>query len=63
MLTDIRQWDRGPIQGLGWSEDEKLVVVVRDGTVRIYSDLDTDFQPVTLGHVSRQTDHEISMPC
>ncbi|KAJ4290428.1 Vacuolar protein sorting-associated protein 16 [Kalmusia sp. IMI 367209] len=32
-------WDKGTIKGLGWSEDEKLLVVTEDGTVRCYYDL------------------------
>ncbi|KAL1304186.1 hypothetical protein AAFC00_000609 [Neodothiora populina] len=43
-------WDKGAIQGLGWSEDERLIVVTSDGTVRIYHDLGGDFVPFTLGH-------------
>jgi hypothetical protein len=35
---------------LGWSEDEKLLVVTEDGTVRCYYDLQGDFVPFTLGH-------------
>ncbi|KAL5444266.1 hypothetical protein PMIN06_008445 [Paraphaeosphaeria minitans] len=43
-------WDKGTIKGLGWSEDEKLLVVTADGTVRCYYDLQGDFIPFTLGH-------------
>ena len=43
-------WDKGAIHGLGWSEDEKLIVVTSDGTVRVYHDLQGDFIPFTLGH-------------
>ncbi|KAF2806461.1 vacuolar protein sorting-associated protein 16 [Mytilinidion resinicola] len=43
-------WDKGSIKGLGWSEDEKLLVVTEDGTVRCYYDLQGDFTPFTLGH-------------
>ncbi|CAK3796004.1 hypothetical protein MYCGRDRAFT_68201 [Lecanosticta acicola] len=48
----IRQinWDRGVIKAFGWSEDEKLLVVTDDGNVRVYSDLQTDFTPFSLGH-------------
>jgi len=31
------QWDKGRIVGMGWSETEQLVVVLDDGTVRIYN--------------------------
>ncbi|KXT17378.1 hypothetical protein AC579_3876 [Pseudocercospora musae] len=44
------QWDRGKIKSVGWSEDEKLLVVTDDGSVRIYPDLQGDFTPFTLGH-------------
>lgn len=44
------QWDRGKIKSVGWSEDEKLLVVTEDGNVRIYPDLQRDFTPFTIGH-------------
>ena len=50
-VTNLSQWDKGIIKGLGWSEDEKLLVVTEDGTVRCYYDLQGDFAPFTLGHV------------
>ncbi|KAF2196997.1 vacuolar protein sorting-associated protein 16 [Delitschia confertaspora ATCC 74209] len=43
-------WDKGSIKGLGWSEDEKLIVVTGDGTVRCYYELQGDFVPFSLGH-------------
>ncbi|KAH7083623.1 Vps16, N-terminal region-domain-containing protein [Paraphoma chrysanthemicola] len=43
-------WDKGTIRGLGWSDDEKLLVVTDDGTVRCYYDLQGDFVPFSLGH-------------
>ncbi|EKG16533.1 Vps16 [Macrophomina phaseolina MS6] len=43
-------WDKGSIKGIGWSSDEKLLVVTEDGTVRCYQDLHGDFVPFTLGH-------------
>ena len=48
----IRQinWDKGSIVGVGWSEDERLLVITNDGTVRMYSDLQDDFSPFSLGH-------------
>ncbi|KAK5122098.1 hypothetical protein LTR85_004344 [Meristemomyces frigidus] len=48
----IRQipWDRGTIKAVGWSEDERLLVVTDDGTVRSYADLQGDFSPFTIGH-------------
>ena len=35
---------------MGWSEDERLLVITEDGTVRMYSDLQSDFTPFSLGH-------------
>ncbi|KAF2873485.1 Vps16, N-terminal region-domain-containing protein [Massariosphaeria phaeospora] len=43
-------WDKGTIRALGWSEDEKLLVVTEDGTVRCYYGLQGDFVPFSLGH-------------
>lgn len=43
-------WDKGSIKALGWSEDEKLLVVTADGTVRCYYDLQGDFTQFSLGH-------------
>ncbi|KAI9683849.1 MAG: hypothetical protein M1829_004183 [Trizodia sp. TS-e1964] len=43
-------WDKGSIKGLGWSEDEKLIVVTADGTVRCYHDLQEDFTQFSLGN-------------
>ncbi|KAG6170390.1 hypothetical protein E4U35_004459 [Claviceps purpurea] len=42
-------WEKGPIKGLGWSEDESLLVVTADGNVRCY-DMQGDFSNFTLGH-------------
>lgn len=42
-------WDKGTIKGLGWSEDEKLLVVAADGDVRCY-DLEGEFSNFSLGH-------------
>ncbi|KAI5928715.1 Vps16, N-terminal region-domain-containing protein [Camillea tinctor] len=42
-------WDKGSIKGLGWSEDEKLLVVSYDGTVRCYYNLQRDFTQFSLG--------------
>lgn len=35
---------------MGWSEDERLLVVTDDGTVRSYADLQGDFTPFNIGH-------------
>lgn len=45
-------WDKGPIKGLGWSVDEKLLVVTADGTVRCYYDFQGDFTQFSLGNGS-----------
>ncbi|KAI1185917.1 vacuolar protein sorting-associated protein [Nemania serpens] len=42
-------WDKGSVKGLGWSEDEKLLVVSYDGTVRCYHDFQGDFTQFSLG--------------
>ncbi|PHH49100.1 putative vacuolar protein sorting-associated protein 16 -like protein [Ceratocystis fimbriata CBS 114723] len=42
-------WDNGTIKGLGWSEDELLLVVMPEGTVRCY-DYQGEFTQFTLGH-------------
>ncbi|KAL8936002.1 MAG: hypothetical protein Q9211_004401 [Gyalolechia sp. 1 TL-2023] len=42
-------WDKGSICGLGWSQDENLLVVTEDGTVRSYYDLQGDFTQFSLG--------------
>ncbi|KAI1824869.1 vacuolar protein sorting-associated protein [Xylaria intraflava] len=42
-------WDKGLIKGLGWSEDERLLVVSQDGTVRCYYDLQGEFNQFSLG--------------
>ncbi|EPQ65086.1 Bgt-2324, partial [Blumeria graminis f. sp. tritici] len=43
-------WDKGSIKGLGWSEDEKLIIVSSDGTVRCYYNFQGDFTQFTLGN-------------
>ncbi|KAF2238995.1 vacuolar protein sorting-associated protein 16 [Viridothelium virens] len=43
-------WDKGSIKALGWSEDEQLLIVTSDGSVRCYHDLQGDFVPFTLGN-------------
>lgn len=49
--TDNDQWEKSPVAGFGWSEDETLIVVCQDGTVRRYAELSDDFAPFSLGHV------------
>jgi hypothetical protein len=36
---------------LGWSDDEKLLVVTEDGTIRCYYGLHGEFAPFSLGNV------------
>ncbi|KAL1863382.1 Vacuolar protein sorting-associated protein 16 [Paecilomyces lecythidis] len=43
-------WEYGSIRGLGWSDDEDLLVVTEDGTVRRYFGLHGDFSPFSLGN-------------
>jgi hypothetical protein len=43
-------WDKGPVKGLGWSDDEKLLVITTDGTVRCYMGLQDDFTQFSLGN-------------
>lgn len=43
-------WEHGAIKGLGWSEDEKLLVVTKDGIVRCYYNLQGDFTQFSLGN-------------
>ncbi|XP_044717507.1 uncharacterized protein HRG_09015 [Hirsutella rhossiliensis] len=42
-------WDKTVVKGLGWSEQESLLVVTADGNVRCY-DLQGDFSNFSLGH-------------
>ncbi|KAI9667430.1 MAG: hypothetical protein M1821_000245 [Bathelium mastoideum] len=43
-------WDKGAVIAVGWSEEEQLLVVTSDGSVRCYHDLHSDFIPFTLGN-------------
>ncbi|KAL8729527.1 MAG: hypothetical protein Q9181_004972 [Wetmoreana brouardii] len=47
-------WDKGSVRGLGWSEDERLLVITEDGTVRCYNDLQGDFTQFSLGFGSEE---------
>lgn len=49
----LAQWDHGSIRGLGWSDDERLLAITEDGTVRCYYGLSGDFTPFSLGSVSK----------
>ena len=59
-LLTMLQWDGRPIRGLGWSEDETLVVVSRDGSVRLYENLSDDYTPFSLGSVGPTTPSPVS---
>ena len=48
-----RQWDKGKIAGLGWTETEQLVVVLDDGNVRLYS-LHGDMKQFSLGKEAKE---------
>ncbi|KPI35492.1 uncharacterized protein AB675_10984 [Cyphellophora attinorum] len=49
LISNIN-WDKGSIRGLGWSDDEQLIVVTEDGAVRCYFGLREDFNPFSLGN-------------
>ena len=49
LITSIN-WDKGTVRGLGWSEEEQLLVITEDGSVRCYFDLHGDFTQFSLGH-------------
>jgi len=38
------------VRGIGWSDDERLLVVTKDGTVRCYVNLQGDFTQFSLGN-------------
>lgn len=47
-------WDKeewGAVAGLGWTEDEQLVVVSDKGDVRVWDGLGEDFEVWEIGHV------------
>lgn len=43
-------WEKGVIKGLGWSEDERLLVIAEDGSFHVYFGLHGDFNPYVLDH-------------
>lgn len=47
-------WDKGSVMGLGWSEDEKLLVISYEGTVRCYNNLQGDFTQFSLGREAEE---------
>jgi vacuolar protein sorting-associated protein 16 len=50
VLTHL-QWEYGAIRGMGWSDNEELLVVSEDGVVHRYFGLHGDFAPFSLGNV------------
>ncbi|KAK9316336.1 Vps16, N-terminal region-domain-containing protein [Lipomyces starkeyi] len=42
-------WDKGSIRGVGWSNNEQLVIVGEDGNVRLYHDFQGAFTQFSLG--------------
>ncbi|CAI2176411.1 4285_t:CDS:10 [Funneliformis geosporum] len=46
-LMEQLQWDKGRIITMGWSESEKLVVVLEDGTIRLY-DINGEYTQLSL---------------
>ncbi|RCI02191.1 hypothetical protein CU098_008663 [Rhizopus stolonifer] len=52
-LTEQIQWDKGRIVGLGWTEQEQLVVVTEDGSVRLYT-LQGQFTQFSLGKDAKE---------
>ncbi|KAK9476082.1 Vps16, N-terminal region-domain-containing protein [Lipomyces japonicus] len=51
-------WDKGIIRGVGWSDNEELIIVAEDGSVRIYHDFQGGFTQFSLGKDSE--DHTVS---
>ncbi|KAK9453805.1 Vps16, N-terminal region-domain-containing protein [Dipodascopsis uninucleata] len=41
--------DKGSVRGIGWSDEEELIVVNEDGIVRIFSDFQGTFRQFSLG--------------
>ncbi|KAL4965505.1 tethering complex subunit VPS16 [Aspergillus stella-maris] len=49
-LINRLNWEHGMIRGLGWSDQEELLVITEDGTVRRYFGLYGDFTSFSLGN-------------
>ncbi|KAL4761161.1 tethering complex subunit VPS16 [Aspergillus foveolatus] len=49
-LINRLNWEHGAIRGLGWSDQEELLVITEDGTVRRYFGLYGDFTSFSLGN-------------
>ncbi|CAG8737332.1 1465_t:CDS:2, partial [Dentiscutata heterogama] len=55
-LMEQLQWDKGRIIKMGWTDAEQLVVVLEDGTIRLY-DIHGDFTGFSLGKEAK--DHSV----
>ncbi|KAK7206509.1 Vps16, N-terminal region-domain-containing protein [Myxozyma melibiosi] len=51
-------WDKGTIRGVGWTDEEQLLIVIEDGTVRVYNDFYGGFTQFSLGKEAE--DHTVS---
>ncbi|KAL4740896.1 Vps16, N-terminal region-domain-containing protein [Aspergillus similis] len=49
-LINRLNWEYGTIRGFGWSDQEELLVITEDGTVRRYFGLYGDFTSFSLGN-------------
>ena len=50
LLRSIPLEKGSSVRGIGWSDDERLLVVTRDGVVRCYVNLQGDFTQFSLGN-------------
>lgn len=49
-LISRLNWDKAAIKAVGWSDDERLVVIAEDGVFHVYDGLYGEFAPYNLGH-------------
>ncbi|KAL5046114.1 hypothetical protein BDW71DRAFT_182838 [Aspergillus fruticulosus] len=49
-LINRLNWEHGMVRGLGWSDQEELLAITEDGTVRRYFGLYGDFTSFSLGN-------------
>nr|CAG8648885.1 189_t:CDS:10 [Entrophospora candida] len=55
-LMEQLQWDKGRIISMGWTDREQLIVVLEDGTVRLY-DIHGEYTQCSLGKEAK--DHSV----
>ncbi|KAG9293340.1 hypothetical protein G9A89_007586 [Geosiphon pyriformis] len=55
-LMEQLQWDKGRIITMGWTETEQLIVVLEDGTIRLY-DIHGEYAQFSLGKEAK--DHSV----